>query len=747
MIASEGMILRKKLKIRLPQVRSTMELIGAESKKGLGQIFPSAVEEGHLRKLGSHCSGRVTGSANSYGCNQQSSLQCKSGSTAPGREKRTSDSKCEDNCSSQLETVIADEPKVEYVLAHAGKRECSMGLDGRKVKMQRINSTVMESLNCESGRSSTSCKEKGSPKMSKWEKSGVESVVTHADKGGPIRGLDGLKGKKQTTDSSVTQLLNSEGGPTTTSCKGKRISVMDKLQKSTDVCSGHTKMFLVDKSEGESVGACVGDLGLEGQKGKRQIIDNRLTKECTEILKKLMTHSFGWVFNLPVDPVKLKIPDYFCIISEPMDLGTIKYKLEKKLYLDTKAFASDVRLTFSNAMRYNPPGNDIHIMASKLNIIFESLWKSLQAKWGLESSRLGQKPISNERLKEARNLRRGCPKENALPCPNLLPRISISSTLRSKMRKDLIDISKGKISSNLLDCLRRFGLIGQHEEIIQADIDAFDDDKLSEWHRVISRYLDSKSTPSVPVKNHCGRSSIQKDLHNDSDRFSRTGNYACRAGPRNPDPLANVIDGLQMSMLDPYSDGIVSVVDDGNVQLSACPATPVRAVACGEGWEAIDYDGQMSPEKALRAAMLKRRFADTIARAKQNTLLCNGEKGDSKKMQQEKEILEKKQQEAKIRVATEAALRKSREAELKMQREREREAARIALEKMEKTVVIYENLEILKDIEMMACRQVFGSSIGNPLKMLGLSLKADYTEEEGDVMIDLNEDVEEGEIF
>jgi hypothetical protein len=42
---------------------------------------------------------------------------------------------------------------------------------------------------------------------------------------------------------------------------------------------------------------------------------------CFQALKN---HKHGWVFNEPVDPIKLGIPDYFQIIKEPMDLGTVK---------------------------------------------------------------------------------------------------------------------------------------------------------------------------------------------------------------------------------------------------------------------------------------------------------------------------------------------------------------------------------------------------------------------------------------
>ena len=39
------------------------------------------------------------------------------------------------------------------------------------------------------------------------------------------------------------------------------------------------------------------------------------------------------------------------------------------------------------------------------------------------------------------------------------------------------------------------------------------------------------------------------------------------------------------------------------------------------GWITPIFDVQLSPKKALRAAMLKSRFADTILKAQQKTLL------------------------------------------------------------------------------------------------------------------------------
>lgn len=105
-----------------------------------------------------------------------------------------------------------------------------------------------------------------------------------------------------------------------------------------------------------------------------------LTKQCQTLLNKLMQHQHSWVFNTPVDVVKLKIPDYYDVIKHPMDLGTVKTKLSSGEYSNPSTFAADVRLTFSNAMTYNPQGHDVYIMAEMLGKYFETGWKQIEKK-------------------------------------------------------------------------------------------------------------------------------------------------------------------------------------------------------------------------------------------------------------------------------------------------------------------------------------------------------------------------------
>lgn len=90
-----------------------------------------------------------------------------------------------------------------------------------------------------------------------------------------------------------------------------------------------------------------------------------------KVIQDLRKHKLSYPFLKPVDPVALKIPDYFDVIKEPMDLGTVKERLESNYYASIQEFIEDTRLIWSNAMAYNRPDSDVHKMAKSLSDIFE----------------------------------------------------------------------------------------------------------------------------------------------------------------------------------------------------------------------------------------------------------------------------------------------------------------------------------------------------------------------------------------
>lgn len=102
---------------------------------------------------------------------------------------------------------------------------------------------------------------------------------------------------------------------------------------------------------------------------------------CGQILAKLMKHKYGYVFNEPVDAAALGIPDYHEIIKHLMDLGTVKSRLHKHEYGSQHDFASYVRLTFDNALTYNPKGTDVNETTSILLKLFEEKFNHAYPKY------------------------------------------------------------------------------------------------------------------------------------------------------------------------------------------------------------------------------------------------------------------------------------------------------------------------------------------------------------------------------
>ncbi|XP_069055071.1 bromodomain-containing protein 2a isoform X2 [Lepisosteus oculatus] len=95
---------------------------------------------------------------------------------------------------------------------------------------------------------------------------------------------------------------------------------------------------------------------------------------CSSLLKELLSKkhaAYAWPFYKPVDASALSLHDYHDIIKHPMDLSTIKRKMDGREYRDSQQFAADVRLMFSNCYKYNPPDHDVVAMARKLQDVFE----------------------------------------------------------------------------------------------------------------------------------------------------------------------------------------------------------------------------------------------------------------------------------------------------------------------------------------------------------------------------------------
>ncbi|GLJ15976.1 hypothetical protein SUGI_0264390 [Cryptomeria japonica] len=246
--------------------------------------------------------------------------------------------------------------------------------------------------------------------------------------------------------------------------------------------------------------------------------DPIIMKQCGTILRRLMLHKHGWVFNTPVDIVKLEIPDYPKVIKKPMDLGTVKKRLDANFYSDPRDFGADVRLTFANARKYNPPGNDVHIMAVQLSELFESKWKFFEKKLAevatpscfmnkvAQTNLLPKQPNHQQQQQQQQQQpthdkvtekpkQSNKPKAAPAPLehkPKLEPnKRPISMEEKQKLSRDLESFID--MPDLIVDFLRKHSDLSQSEDEIEIDIDAFDNDTLLDLRKLVSNCLNSRN--------------------------------------------------------------------------------------------------------------------------------------------------------------------------------------------------------------------------------------------------------------
>ncbi|XP_067264167.1 bromodomain-containing protein 3b isoform X3 [Chanodichthys erythropterus] len=140
--------------------------------------------------------------------------------------------------------------------------------------------------------------------------------------------------------------------------------------------SKHSKVISRRESTGRPIKPPKKDLedGDVQQQGNKKSKLNDHLKYCDTILKEMLSKkhaAYAWPFYKPVDAEALELHDYHEIIKQPMDLSTVKKKMDSREYQDAQSFAADIRLMFSNCYKYNPPDHEVVAMARKLQDVFE----------------------------------------------------------------------------------------------------------------------------------------------------------------------------------------------------------------------------------------------------------------------------------------------------------------------------------------------------------------------------------------
>ena len=118
------------------------------------------------------------------------------------------------------------------------------------------------------------------------------------------------------------------------------------------------------------------------QKKKRNFSKEELKHHFSPLIREIHDQPEADAFHRPVDPVALQIPDYFEIIKHPMDLSTIRTKLDEGQYKDPWEVCGDVRLMWQNAWKYNRKASRIYKYTTKLSELFEAKVNPIMTRLG-----------------------------------------------------------------------------------------------------------------------------------------------------------------------------------------------------------------------------------------------------------------------------------------------------------------------------------------------------------------------------
>tara|TARA_B110000285_G_C14850393_1_gene479654 strand:- start:100 stop:747 length:648 start_codon:yes stop_codon:yes gene_type:complete len=97
-------------------------------------------------------------------------------------------------------------------------------------------------------------------------------------------------------------------------------------------------------------------------------------KAAKRLINSLWRVNSAQIFHHPVDPDRLQIPDYFEIVKEPIDFGTIKQRLNHNYYYNIQDVVDDIQKCFDNCMLFNGEDSVVGERCMKVMHEFKKLY-------------------------------------------------------------------------------------------------------------------------------------------------------------------------------------------------------------------------------------------------------------------------------------------------------------------------------------------------------------------------------------
>ncbi|KAK1752106.1 Bromodomain-containing protein [Echria macrotheca] len=116
-----------------------------------------------------------------------------------------------------------------------------------------------------------------------------------------------------------------------------------------------------------------------------QITTSQKIDFCRDLLYRMLSGPGFWTrlvgpFKEPVDPVSDGVPDYLDKVKRPMDLGTMKAKMDRHEYHDENEFLVDMNQIFTNCYTYWSKDDPMWAACERLQKTFEDKYAQMN-KW------------------------------------------------------------------------------------------------------------------------------------------------------------------------------------------------------------------------------------------------------------------------------------------------------------------------------------------------------------------------------
>lgn len=194
--------------------------------------------------------------------------------------------------------------------------------------------------------------------------------------------------------------------------------------------------------------------------------DNEAMRKMAKLITYLISRQDSVPFREPVDWKGLELFDYPKIVKKPMDLGTVKRKMERGLYETIEECAADIRLIWTNCKTYNADGSDFYLLAESFSKRFEERYKKIDMELDANNNQddslvspLKQNSSLDVKAKFAANIFRLSGMELGhvlqvldLKCPNALedPESSADSNTRTSLNSQ-VDEAQVEINVDAID--------------------------------------------------------------------------------------------------------------------------------------------------------------------------------------------------------------------------------------------------------------------------------------------------------